>query len=76
MRTLSIAGSSDAAAISAIRLDSRVSMSLIVMTNQQLAAKKNPRQPCQRGFPKSELVVLGKALVRLQRFQKRSASCP
>ena len=39
------------------------------------AAKKNPRQPCQRGFPKSEVVVLGKRWSRRQRFQKRSASC-
>ena len=41
----------------------------------RVGPKKNPRQPCQRGFPKSEFRKLGKALVRLQRFQKRSASC-
>ena len=42
----------------------------------EAGSKKNPRQPCQRGFPKSEFRKLGKRWLKLQRFQKRSAWCP
>ena len=40
-----------------------------------VGSKKNPRQPCQRGFPKSEFRMLGKRWLKLQRSQKRSAWC-